>query len=604
LYLTHPNLIDYFVIDIEADSLYPSKVWCIVVQNAATKQVWKFYGNGFYNTFRQFVRDNPRAYWVGHNILSYDVPSLNRLLDAGISFDRCIDTLVLSILYHPKMPGGHSLEAYGERFKVPKDLFNDFSRFSEPLLDRCVVDVALNLRLFSTLTKKMRAVGFSEKSCWLEHRIRVIINKQQQNGFKFDEQAATGLLAELRQKEQQLAVGIRELFPPVLTEVYHYAKRERADGTPTANYQRHIEQYPKIVDDDDGPGYTAYDWEVFNIGSPKQRLEKLLTLGFVPTKLTKAGKPSIDEDSLVEFAKEIGNDQVQAIADWLVANARGNMVTTWLDAVADDGCIHGRVNSCGAASRRMTHSGPNTANIPSNEATYGEVCRSLWTARMGRVLVGYDAKSAQMRCFAHYLPNPADGERFYTDGRDPHQENADLIGIKRKPIKNVFYANMFGAGPPKLATTAGRQGSRRELVEFGEWIRAELYRVTPGLEALTKEAQAEFEQSAEGWMRCLDGGYVRCPSKNAALNYRIQPAEAVLMKTASVFIHDRAIERGLDHLKVGDIHDEGQHDVDPRCAQEFGQLCVQAVRDAGEEYNLRVPFDGDFKVGPTWAQTH
>lgn len=603
MYLQHNNLEDYYVLDIEADSLTPSKIWCVVIQNAATKQVWKFYGDGFYNDVRKFITDQPRAYWVGHNILSYDVPSLNRLCGTSIAFDRCIDTLVLSILYWPKMPGGHSLEAYGERMGFEKDLFDDFSRFSEKLLSRCVIDVALNLRLFTVLTGKMRKVGFSEKSCWLEHRIRVIINEQQQNGFKFDEQAATALLGRLRQTEDALGRGIRDLFPPILVEQGTYKRRKTIDGRDYATYLRHLEQYPKLEEHADGT-YSTYDWEEFNIGSPKQRLEKLLTLGFVSTKLTKAGKPSIDEDSLVEFAKEIQNDQVQAIADWLVANARGNMVTTWLDAAGRDGFIHGRVNSCGAASRRMTHSGPNTANIPSNEAKYGEECRSLWTARPNRCLVGYDAKSAQMRCFAHYLPNPRDGERFYTEGRDPHQENADLIGIKRKPIKNVFYANMFGAGEPKLATTAGRQGSRRELAEYGGWIRRELYRVTPGLEQLTKDAQDEFGQSNEGWMRCLDGGYVRCPSQNAALNYRIQPAEAVLMKTASVFIHDRAKEQGLDHLKVGDIHDEGQHDVDPRCAEAFGKLCVQAVRDAGEEYNLRVPFDGDYKIGPTWAQTH
>lgn len=602
MYLQHNNLEDYYVLDIEADGLYPSQIWCVVVQNVQSKQVWKFYGSDFYRDIRRFVRERAGAFWVGHNILSYDAPALNRLCDAGIPLDRCVDTLVLSYLYHPKMPGGHSLEAYGERFGYKKDLFSEFHRFSEELLNRCTVDVELNLRLFLALAKKMRAVGFSERSCEIEHKIRVIINKQQKNGFKFDEQRATTLLAGLRETERTLERGIRDLFPPVLVEQGRYKRRKTKDGKDFAVYYRHLEQYPAVKDHGDET-YSTYDWQEFNIGSPKQRLEKLLSMGYVPVKFTKTGGPSIDEDSLVDFSKEINNDQVKAIADWLVANARGNMVTTWLDS-SKDGFIHGTVYSCGAASRRMTHNSPNTANIPGNEAKYGHECRSLWTARDGRVLVGYDAKSAQMRAFAHYLPNPKDGERFYTDGHDPHQENADLIGIARKPIKNVFYANMFGAGPPKLAATAGRVGSKSELREYGEWIRGELYRVTPGLEALTKEAQAEFARTSEGWMVCLDGGYVRCPSQNAALNYRIQSAEAVLMKTASILIDERCNKLGIDHLKVGDIHDESQHDVDKQQAEEFGRIAVQSVRDAGEMLNLRVPFDGDFKIGKTWAETH
>lgn len=602
MYLNHADLSKYLVFDIEADGLRPSRVWCIVVTNVATNETYKFHGD-FYREFKRFVGAHKDCYWVGHNILSYDVPVLDRLLDAGIPLGRCVDTLVLSILYHPKMPGGHSLEAYGERFGYPKVKHDDWSQFTPAMLKRCEVDVELNVKLFRALTKKMRAVGFSEKSCELEHEFRLVINEQQQNGFKFDEQSATVLLGRLGATRETLTRGIRDLFPPTLVEQGSYTRRKKLDGSDYATYLRHVESYPKVEDNGDGT-YSTYDYEEFNIGSPQQRLEKLLSLGFVPTKLTKNGNPSVDEESLIEFSKEINNDQVKAIADWLVVSSRHSMVTSWLEAVQDDGCIHGRVNSCGAASRRCTHSNPNTANVPGNDAAYGHDVRSLWVPRRGRDLVGYDAKSAQMRCFAHYLPDPKAGERFYTEGRDPHQENADLIGVKRKVIKNGFYANMFGAGPPKLAVTCGFNGTPKELRRQGLWIRGELYRVTPGLEDLTREAQAEFESTADGWMRCLDGGFVRCPSSNAALNYRIQPAEAVLMKQGAIYIWKRSKEIGYDQLKVGDIHDEGQHDVDPRCSQEFGKLCVQALRDSGETFNLRVPFDGDFRVGQSWAETH
>ena len=598
MYLNHKNLSDYFVIDIEADSLTPSVIWCVVVRNAATNEVWRFRDA---KEFNSFVALHKEAIWVGHNALSFDIPVLNRLWHSTIRYGRVIDTLVLSYLYHPKMPGGHSLEAYGERFGFAKDLFNDFSQFSPKLLARCEVDTELNLKVFLRLTEKMRAVGFSEKSCELEHQVREIIDRQQKRGYDFDVPNANILLAKLLHERDEYAEIVHKLFPPQLELHKTFKKAFKQDGTPTANYQRHNEEFPNLVLGDDG-SYEVYTWNEFNIGSSGQRLDKLLSLGFVPNKLTKGGNPSVDEESLVEFAKESGIKEAQAIADWLVVSARSSMLHSWLNCVADDGAIHGRVFSCGAGSRRMTHSGPNTANIPGNEARYGHEVRSLWRARQGLVQVGYDAKSAQMRCFAHLLPDPSLGARFYDGSEDPHQTNADLIGIPRRPIKNVFYANMFGAFPPKLATTAGRSGTKRELTQYGTWIQAELYRVTPGLLEATEDARAEQRSSREGWMRCIDGGYVRCPSQHSALNYRIQPLEAVLMKQAMVFIDRRS--NHLGQWKIADIHDEGQHETLPKDAEEFGKLTSRCLQDAGEELGFRVPMDGDFKIGKNWADCH
>lgn len=90
----------------------------------------------------------------------------------------------------------------------------------------------------------------------------------------------------------------------------------------------------------------------------------------------------------------------------------------------------------------MTHSSPNTANIPKahEKVPYGKECRALWTVGdpETRRLVGYDAAGLEMRMFAHYLGIPEVAE-LYING-DPHQVNADLLGIDRSTVKNVFYA--------------------------------------------------------------------------------------------------------------------------------------------------------------------
>lgn len=602
MYLDEPDE-RHVVIDIEGDDLLPNvkNIWTVIVRSVVRPNEYKVC-----RTREQLLAALPQGYIViGHNFLSYDAPALRKVWGVDIPNSRIIDTLVMSFLYWPKMPGGHSLEAYGERFGVAKDLFNDFSRWSQQLEDRCIVDTEINLRAYNNLRTKMRKVGFSDKSLYIEHRVRFIIDKQERRGFYFDVPRAEILLARLRQEQATHEDFIHQLFPPQLVVLNEFKNAYKKDGSFTKRFLEHREQYVELEINANG-GYLAKGWQEFNIGSPPQRLQKLLSLGFIPTKLTKGGNPSVDEESLVEFAKESGIREVQAIADWLVLGARSSMLESWLGFVGPDSRIHGRVMSCGAGSRRMTHNSPNSANIPSNDVKYGKDVRSLWTATPGLVEVGYDAKAAQMRCFAHLLPDPANGRRFYDTEfcKDPHQENADLIGVSRKIVKNVFYANMFGAYPKKLATTAGMVGKTKELVEYGTWIQNELYRVTPGLKEATLQAQAEFNATAEHWLRCPDGGFVRAPSEHSALNYKIQPAEACLMKQAMIFIEDRTFATGIEQWKVGDVHDEGQHETQPRSGDELGKICVQAIRDAGEELSFRVPTDGDYKVGANWAECH
>jgi DNA polymerase-1 len=606
MYLKHADLSKYEVIDIEASDLLlgVTRIWCLVSINAATGAVNKFVGH---EEIRRWASELPSdVILVGHNIVSYDVPALNRVIGLNISLDRCVDTLVLSYLYHPKMFGGHSLEAWGERFKFPKGSYNDWSKFTPEMLEYCVQDVRLTVRLFTALTDRMRRRGFSELSCRIEHQIRAVVDKQERAGFYFDVPAAQRLYDHLRGVEANLSQSVRTLFPPQLKAVKTYEYRTKADGTPYSSYDRHVDQYPELRFNGDGT-YTVFDWQTFNLGSPSQRVERLLSLGWVPqvfTKKTKkggGGNPQVDEDSLVAFAEESGEKAVQALADWVVTNGRGNMVNTWIEAVWDDSHIHGSVLTCGAASRRMRHFKPATATIPGNKAKYGRECRELWTVqnRDTHDLVGVDAKSIQMRCFADVLPDPSAGRRYYDEEfcPDPHQENAEIIGIERGPAKNVFYANLFGAYPPKLASTAKLSSDK------GVWIQNQMYEVTPGLKEATERAKAEFRAN-DGFLRCPDGGFVRCENESAALNYKIQPAEACVMKLAGIMLDKLIIEKGWDTHLRGSIHDEWQFSCPTGLSKEFGPAAANCIRDAGEELKFRVPMAGDFKIGKTWAETH
>lgn len=606
MYLDNNNNNNLYIIDTEANGLTPTKFWCSVILKKDTREVWKLYGDNLHQKIKQFIEERPDAVWIGHNIISYDGYYIEQLCDTVWNYTNTIDTLVLSYLYNPALIGGHSLAAYGERFKYSKLEHEDWTQFSQEMLERCEKDVYLTEKVYNALVQRMNKIGFSELSCEIEHKTARIISEQTRNGCWFDSTGANNLLRQLRERESNLSKSIHKLFSPKLEEVGRYKRRKRKDGSDYASYERHLQEFDAVEEHDDGT-YSTYRYTEFNIGSPKQRLERLLGLGFEPTEKTKKGNPKVDEDTLVAFAKKSDIPEVQAMSEWLVCSARANMVENWLSYVKEDHRIHGRVFSCGAASRRMSHSQPNISNIPSpqNGAAYGEECRSLWgcTPDCGRVLVGYDAKGLETHILCHLLDNKEATELLLNG--DVHQLNADTLTKELGfPVvrggggaKTLLYAAIFGAYPSKLGSILKKNS------KVGEMVQEILFTNIPGYKKLLKEVAYEWKHN-DGILQTIDGGYVRCPSEHSALNYKIQPNGAVLMKQTSIYLNERAREQKIWHLKVLDCHDEGQHETLKETGDILGSLAVSCITDAGKDLGFRVKMTGDYKIGNTWASTH
>lgn len=609
MYLRVKNLKDYWAVDIETDSLTPTIVRCCVAKNMATQQIIKMKDKDeiqrFFTTFKS-------DYFIGHNFISFDAPTLHRLLGIRVALSRIVDTLVLSYLFHPYIEDGHSLESWGERVGVRKVIVPDFANVSDAdLLRRCESDVEITQRTYLYLQDVMLKIGYSELSCEIEHWTRHIINEQEKNGFYFNITGAEQLYSELRNRQSGIEQDIQHLFPPRLVEQGNYDFRFKQDGTPFASYQRHLDKYPKLVTE--GNKYSVWDWEHFNLASPNQRVSRLLDLGWTPTKFTKPskshpnGQPQVDEDSLVEAAQALQKPELKAMAEWLVCFGRGNMLNNWLQTVnREDSKMHGVIWTCGALSRRMRHTNPNTTTIPGNESKYGLECRALWQATPGRVLLGFDAKGIQMRIMGHYTDLFAQHpEIFQLYLGKPHQRNADLIGngCTYKQAKNDFFAFIFGCYDEKLGKMHNKS-PKPVAVEYGKYVRSKLFESVPGIKEATDNAQQEFKQN-KGRMKCLDGGYVLCPSSHAAFNYQVQPGEAVVMKLTAINHFKKKRKEGLDAKLVGFSHDENQTDcVDEKTAQRCGELAEESIQEAGEMLNLKVPMGINFAIGKNWAETH
>lgn len=610
MYLDSAGSDKAWIIDIETHSLTPTVIWCLCAINLGTgEEVTLTDPDEMRNWINERLTEG--STFIGHNIISFDIPVLNRLLGTRIASRRLVDTFVLSMLYSPALAGGHSLEAWGERLRFPKTEFNDWSRLSDDMVRYCLNDCRVNLQLYLRLSDRMVGVGFSERSCEIESLAWALIQRQRKNGFQLDVPRAHELYSEIRQLERQLKDEIYEQWPPQLLEVKRFAKAFKADGSPTSNYGRHVEQYPRLELCEDG-GYCAFDYVEFNLGSPKQRIEKLLELGWKPREFTPKGAPQATRKgslvpSLEEFLQKNPNEAARKLAEWIAINARGNMISTWIDVADDKGLIHG--NLWLAGSLRYRHDKPNTANIPAIRLDDNKVSvfgraggftyesRDLWTVRdrERRSLVGVDAKGVQLRILAHYLGNSTFSENILSE--DPHEANRKSMGLPSRSLtKTITYATLMGAGDARIAMEA--KVSMREAVAAKE----QFFSQVPELPALIRRLKQQLNKT--GRLELCDGAQVLVPSDHMVIPYLLQGDESRLMKQSMIYVADAVRKEKLDVLKVGDIHDEHQYDALNNHVNPFLKILPVSFSRAGESFGYTVPIECDAKVGLTWSQTH
>jgi len=615
LYLTTTD--KYWAIDIEGNDLFPKvdRIWCVVAFNVVTREVSRLVGH---EEIKAWFNDHKDCVFIGHNILGYDMPALNKVLGLGIKLTQCIDTMLMSMFYNPSMDGGPSLEAWGIRLRYPKQEWNDFSQYQPAMLDYCENDTKLCARIYRMLAARMLKAGFTEQGIELEHKSWYLTKQQQNYGFPFNFEKCLGLYARINEKLEDLKNEVYTFWPPKLEIVEHFKQARKKDGTYTKRFLEHQTQYVRLQEDNQG-GYYAYDYVEFNLASPVERRDKLLALGWEPKEFTKPsksfpkGQAKVTDKgdlvpSLVEFVERSGKDEVKLIARWIDYNARATMLNTWMENYNHDTKrIHGSLWL--ANTLRYRHSNPNTANIPAvrlskdgsplrgEEGAYTYEARDLWTCSdpVRRSLVGVDAKGIQLRVLAHHLNNPEFKEAVVNG--DPHTYNQKIGSIRDRPTAKTFiYAFLLGAGDAKVGQIIG--GTTRD----GGQLKRRFIGNFPGLERLLGDLERQMERT--GRINLCDGTPIVVREKHTRLGYLLQGDENRIMKQAAVYIKQFCVKEGLDAVKVGDIHDEHQYDVANEHVARFIEILPLAFRAAGRMFDYRLPIDCDSKVGLTWAETH
>lgn len=543
-------------LDIETNTSH-DVIWCAVTQNIDTGEMLEHYDS---ESLAQVLCSATGI--VGHNMIGFDAPVLEKQWSLQIPTEKLKDTLVLSRLWNPSLEGGHSLDSWGKRFGDHKIDFHDYDGgLSDEMVEYCRQDVALTTRLYKHLTDTLKREGFSEQCVDLEEKVAIITAQQERNGFKLDVEQATSLWQDLTYKMRQITEELQKVFPPIVEERWSEKTGKRLKD--------------KVTE--------------FNVGSRKQIAERLEGVGVKFKLQTEKGAIIVNEKVL----EGIDIPEAKMIHEYLLLQKRTAQIDSWLTH-EKDGRVHGRVITNGAVTGRMTHHSPNMAQVPSVSAPYGKECRSFWCVPAGHKLVGIDASGLELRMLAHYMRDDNYTNEILSG--DIHTANMKAAGLTdRNQAKTFIYAFLYGAGAAKIGQIVG--GGYRE----GQQLIDSFLRNTPALARL-RERVSKF--SAGGTLPSLDGRRLRVRSEHAALNTLLQGAGAVVMKQALVLLIEKLDKYDIPYKLVVNVHDEFQIEVLENFAIVVGKAAVRAIQDAGVVLGMRCPLDGEYKIGNNWAETH
>jgi len=546
------------VVDIETDSLDATTIYCIVAKDIDEDRIYT-YKPAHVHHAKNLIESADIV--IMHNGVSFDAPVLKRLLGVEIPLAKIRDTLIMSQLASPVRDGGHSLDAWGKTLGFGKIDFHDFSGYTDEMLKYCIRDVDLTAKVYKALVPTLK--GFSARSIKLEHQIRAVVDKQEQNGFTLDVKEAMLLVAKLSDESHKLREELHEVFKPI-TEI------------------RVSEKTGKRLKD---------KVTVFNPGSRQQIAQRLISLGWKPKKFTEKGQPIVGE----EILEKIDIPQAQLIATYLTLEKRVSQIKSWIDVADENDKVHGRVMTLGTITGRMSHSSPNMAQVPAVYSPYGKECRALWTVSSDDyTLLGTDASGLELRMLAHYMNDEAYTKEV-VEG-DVHTANQTAAGLPtRDNAKTFIYAFLYGAGAGKIGQVVN--GTAKD----GQRLIDNFLNNMPALKALRSKVD---KLSGRGYLIGLDGRVLTIRNKHAALNLLLQGAGAIVCKEWLKFIIILATKAKLDFNLVASVHDEYQFEVRKGQEEAFGVITKEAMKLTEESLNVNCPLDCEYKTGINWKDTH
>ncbi len=343
--------------------------------------------------------------------------------------------------------------------------------------------------------------------------------------------------------------------------------------------------------------YQLVGNDKINIRSSKQLREVIFDkLGVKPVKMTPAGVPSTDNESLKLLAKE--NSAVEAILDYREFDKLNNTYLIGLQEKAENKIIYTDFLQHRTRSGRLASANPNLQNIPARSDDFN--VRKAFIPRKGYKFIIADYSQIELRVVAYFSQETVMTKTFQ-EGGDIHQLTADMVGCTRTHAKGINFGMLYGLSYKSLAkdleipeTTAKQYmntffGKYSKLKSYISFVQATgLYN---GYVTTLAKRRRRFHI-----IQSLTKGEV-ASIKRKLINTRIQGSAADSMKIAMIRLYN-ALKK-LDACMLIQIHDEVVVEAKEELVDEVQIIIKKAMEEA---VNFNIPTPVDMKVADYWVK--
>ena len=566
---------------------------------------------------------------VGHNIIRYDVPLIEKILGIKIK-SRLFDTLPMSWVLNLNR-SKHGLESFGEDFGIPKPQIDDWHNLTdEEYAHRCTEDVKINWCLWQDLLRRFMFLYKNKLELdkffrYLEFKMDCAATAEKV-GWKLDVELAQKCVADLTKQKADKEAELISVMPKrkVTTKKSRPKNCFRKDGTASAHGQRWFDllQENGLPLHFDGEVEVIKNWEDPNPNSTDQVKDWLYSLGWEPCtfkydKNKETGEerkiPQVRKDGeLTDSVKLIAetNPMVEVLEGLTVMQHRLGIFQGFLEC-EQDGYVRAEIDGL-TNTLRFKHKKP-LVNLPGVDRPWGKEIRGCLTVPTGYVLCGADMTSLEDTTKRHYM-QPYDPDYVHEmsqAGFDPHLDLAKHAGAieqsdidaynhgtkpelkaLRKNYKVVNYSATYGVGAAKLSRTTGMSVPQSQALLDAYWNRNWSVKKF-------SEDQTIRQINGEMWVQNPVSGFWH------SLRYE-KDVFSTLNQSTGAYCFDKwvAYYRTRRPNIIGQFHDESINLVKEGEQNEHSVALNWAIEKLNQELKLNVDLGIDIQYGQRYSDVH
>lgn len=611
------------VFDIEADGLNPTKIHCLSYEDVnGDKKSTTDYGE-----MRKFLLS--RKILVGHNIIRWDIPVIERLLKIKVKA-RLIDTLALSWYLEPKRVR-HGLEWWGEEFGIPKPVIDDWENQTiEEYLHRCEQDVLINSRLWDRFKDHLVKLYGTQKEA--DRLVRYLMFKmdcareQEEVKWRINREKCGDALQLLSAEKDEKTLQLAEAMPrvPKLVKKTRPKKPFKQDGSRSAigeAWFNLLDEHNK-PDDYQGVIEVVHSYDEPNPNSPVQIKDWLYSLGWEPQtfkfdrnketgdvrkieQINVKGKglcPSIKK----LYHKEPSLDLLDGLS---ILSHRISILKGFLENVDEEGYVKAEIQGF-TNTLRFKHKV--VVNLPGVDKPYGEVVRGCLIAPEGYELLGSDMAGLEDRTKQHYMwpYDPEYVKEMMSDDFDAHTNFAVFAGAMTpeeeqkykdgdksyKPVRTVYkavnYTCTYGAGGATTARAAGVTKPEGDRLVEAYWKR------NWSVKAIAEDCKTKTFRGQKWLFNPVSKFWYSLRAEKDRFS--------TLNQGTGVYCFDTWVRnlRQMGAKLCGQMHDEVVQPIKLGTRDYWKTLYFKAIRKTNEQLKLNRSLDVSIDFGASYADIH